>query len=159
MVQNRVQHPPPHPPRTTQPPKLWTWPDRLPSNVNQVLQDQRRLECMQAHNTACNSYYSGLKPHRTSALSLATATAARVFLGAELLQAQTPTRLNQVIVLPDSNSNSQGLDALATQRQSATAVLSFLKIEWSNPPLSVPPTSKKRSTFCGVHLAGIVSTI
>lgn len=95
---------------------------------------------MQAHNTACNSYYSGLKPHRTSALNLATATAARIFLEGELLQAQTPP-FRSDHSLPDSNS--QGPDALVTQRQSATAVLSSLKIEWSNLPLSVPPMSKQ----------------
>ncbi len=140
MVQNRVQHPPPHPPRTTQP-QSFDLARSITVNVNQVLQDQRRLECMQAQNTACNSYYSGLKPHRTSALNLAFATAARSFLGGELLQAQNTPHLEQIIVY--QTPNSQGLDALATQRQSATAALSFLKIELSNPPLSVPPMSKQ----------------
>lgn len=95
---------------------------------------------MQAPNTACNSYYSGLKPHRTSALNLATAPASRIFLEGSFCKHKHPP-LRSDHSLPDSNS--QGLDPLAAQRQSAMAVLSFLKNEWSNPPLTVPPMSKQ----------------
>jgi hypothetical protein len=59
VIRDRLQHPSNASSAQDSAPKLAR---STTVNINQVLQDQRRLECIQAHNTACNTC---LKPHRT----------------------------------------------------------------------------------------------
>jgi hypothetical protein len=154
VVQPRIQHPPPHLHARLSPEAL-TWPDRLPSMSTRILQDQRRLECMQAHNTACNSY-SGLKPHRTSALNLATATAAPIFLEGALASTNTP-RLDQIIVYQTPTPKDQTHLQHRGNQQWRCCLSSKM-----NGQIRHYPSPEGRSncrTFCGVHLAEIVSTI
>jgi hypothetical protein len=57
VIRDRLQHPSNASSTHDSAPKLAR---SITVNINQVLQDQRRLEGIQAHNTACNTC---LKPH------------------------------------------------------------------------------------------------